>query len=151
VGIVVKKYAPDLSRFMRLCETNYLQLIKLLPVNFTRRQSYAFSAGQNIDYQIDVLEQSPYTSLLRVRQLCENQPDFMTPIIRVRLYHDAKLAEVCASQHIFHFQPKYDYPNDKMHHKDEKLQVNLFLADWLKFCIEHGYCRQQIFKANDSK
>ncbi|WP_233073628.1 DUF1249 domain-containing protein [Motilimonas eburnea] len=146
---MTKKYAPDLPRFMRLCETNYMQLLKLLPNQFFAQQGYRFSAGQNIDYQIDVLEQSRYTSLLKVQQICDIQPDFMRPVIRVRLYHDARLAEVCASQHIFHLQPKYDYPNDKMHHKDEKLQVNLFLADWLKFCIEHGYCRQQIFKTND--
>lgn len=135
---------------MRLCETNYMQLLKLLPSQFFSSQRYRFAAGQNIHYQIDVLEQSRYTSLLKVQQICDGQPEFMRPVIRVRLYHDARLAEVCASQHIFHLQPKYDYPNDKMHHKDEKLQVNLFLADWLKFCIEHGYCRQQIFKANDS-
>ncbi|WP_198419256.1 DUF1249 domain-containing protein [Motilimonas pumila] len=142
-------YTPNLGKFMRLCETNYIQLINLLPANFTQRQGFDFSAGEGIHYQIHVLEQSPYTSLLKVQQLAENQPHYMMPVIRVRLYHDARLAEVCASQHIYYLEPKYDYPNDKMHHKDEKLQVNLFLAEWLKFCIEHGYCRQQIFKAND--
>ncbi len=25
-----------------------------------------------------------------------------------------------------------------MHQRDEKEQVNLFLADWLKFCLRHG-------------
>ncbi|MGL6349457.1 MAG: DUF1249 domain-containing protein, partial [Aeromonas sp.] len=39
---------------------------------------------------------------------------------------------------ISRLQPSYDYPNKKMHQRDEKEQVNLFLAEWLKFCLRHG-------------
>ncbi|MGU5550213.1 DUF1249 domain-containing protein, partial [Aeromonas hydrophila] len=41
-------------------------------------------------------------------------------------------------QHHPRLQPRYDYPNKNMHQRDEKEQVNLFLADWLKFCLRHG-------------
>ncbi len=144
-----QKYRHDLGGFIRLCETNYMQLIKLLPAEFDNTACFEFFAGQHIHYKIQVLETSPYTSLLKVLQCDDKLPGYLTPVIRVRLYHDARLAEVCASQHIYHLKPNYDYPNDKMHHKDEKLQVNLFLADWLKFCFAHGYCRHEIFKTDD--
>jgi len=49
-----------------------------------------------------------------------------------------RMAEVCAAQQISRLQPRYDYPNKNMHQRDEKEQVNLFLADWLKFCLRHG-------------
>ena len=56
----------------------------------------------------------------------------------VRLYHDAQVAEVCASQQISRFKASYDYPNKKLHQRDEKHQINQFLADWLRYCLAHG-------------
>ena len=57
----------------------------------------------------------------------------------MRLYHDARMAEVCVSQQISRLQSSYHYPNEKMHHRDEKEQCNHFLAEWLRFCLAHGY------------
>jgi len=59
--------------------------------------------------------------------------------LQVRLYHDARMAEVCVSQQISRLQPSYHYPNAKMHHRDEKEQCNHFLGEWLRFCLVHGY------------
>ena len=47
-------------------------------------------------------------------------------------------AEVCSSQQIFRFKALYDYPNKKLHQRDEKHQINQFLADWLRYCLAHG-------------
>ncbi|MDU3048807.1 MAG: DUF1249 domain-containing protein [Escherichia coli] len=47
-------------------------------------------------------------------------------------------AEVCSSQQIFRFKARYDYPNKKLHQRDEKHQINQFLADWLRYCLAHG-------------
>ena len=41
----------------------------------------------------------------------------------MRLYHDAMVAEVCSSQQIFRFKARYDYPNKKLHQRDEKHQI----------------------------
>ncbi|EGK18313.1 hypothetical protein SFVA6_3999 [Shigella flexneri VA-6] len=60
------------------------------------------------------------------------------PSMTVRLYHDAMVAEVCSSQQIFRFKARYDYPNKKLHQRDEKHQINQFLADWLRYCLAHG-------------
>lgn len=56
----------------------------------------------------------------------------------VRLYHDAMVAEVCSTQQIYRFKARYDYPNKKLHQRDEKHQINQFLADWLRYCLAHG-------------
>ncbi|MDD0441623.1 DUF1249 domain-containing protein, partial [Shigella sonnei] len=39
---------------------------------------------------------------------------------------------------IFRFKARYDYPNKKLHQRDEKHQINQFLADWLRYCLAHG-------------
>jgi uncharacterized protein YqiB (DUF1249 family) len=45
---------------------------------------------------------------------------------------------VCSSQQIYRFKARYDYPNKKLHQRDEKHQINQFLADWLRYCLAHG-------------
>ncbi|WP_372338175.1 DUF1249 domain-containing protein [Hafnia alvei] len=45
----------------------------------------------------------------------------------VRLYHDAMVAEVCASQQISRFKARYDYPNKKLHQRDESIKLTSFL------------------------
>ena len=64
--------------------------------------------------------------------------DFFKPAMVVRLYHDARMAEVISSQDIKQIKPRYDYPNAAMHHPDEKQQINLFLKEWLQLCHELG-------------
>lgn len=44
----------------------------------------------------------------------------------VRLYHDAMVAEVCSSQQIFRFKARYDYPNKKLHQRDESIKLISF-------------------------
>ena len=32
----------------------------------------------------------------------------------------------------------HDYPNRRMHQVDEKWQLNFFLGEWLRFCLQQG-------------
>jgi hypothetical protein len=56
----------------------------------------------------------------------------------IRLYHDARLAEVISNQDIRHIKPRYDYPNNQMHQPDEKQQINVFLKEWLQLSLQLG-------------
>ena len=98
----MKRYTPDFPEMMRLCETNYSQL------------------------------------LVAIEQTAPAVTYWSLPSLTVRLYHDARVAEVCSSQQIFRFKARYDYPNKKLHQRDEKHQINQFLADWLRYCLAHG-------------
>jgi len=51
--------------------------------------------------------------------------------MKVRIYHDAQLAEVISYQGHSRILSKYPYPNQKMFHRDEKRQANYLLNDWL--------------------
>lgn len=62
----------------------------------------------------------------------------------VRLYHDARVAEVCSTQQIYRFKGRYDYPNKKLHQRDEKHQINQFLAEWLRYCLLQGTVAEAI-------
>lgn len=69
-------------------------------------------------------------------QVQKNTPKFLCPVMEIRLYHDAKVAEVLSSQHTAKLEPSYEYPNIKMHQRNEKQMVNVFLAEWLHFCLQ---------------
>jgi uncharacterized protein YqiB (DUF1249 family) len=114
-------------------------LIKLLGGCEQVGQQRQFSVNAQLSYQLKIVEVTRYTSLLTIDQLSENaQQSLLHPSMQVRLYHDARLAEVISSQGIARLKPRYDYPNEAMHHPDEKWQVNSFLHDWLKMALAHG-------------
>jgi len=56
----------------------------------------------------------------------------------VRLYLDARMAEVvsCGAERVRLL--KYAYPNEHMYSPDEKNQINRFLGKWLEHFIRLG-------------
>ncbi len=119
-----KPYHVDLAELMRIYETNYAKLNALLPNQPSVGDSRSYQVIA-LSYQLDVVEVTKYTTLIDVSQ-CDENPVFPLPKMTVRLYHDARVAEVCASEQISRVQARYDYPNKKMMQKDEKLQLNRF-------------------------
>ncbi|AJJ21098.1 MULTISPECIES: DUF1249 family protein [Yersinia] len=132
-----KRYTPDFPEMMRICETNFAQLRRLIP--------RVDEVGENVAYQVNggsyrltIIESTRYTSVVEIMQTEPAVSHWSLPSMVVRLYHDAQVAEVCASQQIYRFKASYDYPNKKLHQRDEKHQINQFLADWLRYCLAHG-------------
>jgi uncharacterized protein YqiB (DUF1249 family) len=138
-----KEYHVDLAELMRVYETNYAKLNALLPQDPTMGDSRTYQVGDKA-YQIDICEVTRYTTLINLSQ-CDLKPIFPLPRMTVRLYHDARVAEVCASEQISRVQPRYDYPNKMMMQKDEKFQLNQFLSDWLTYCLKNGISRSSLF------
>ncbi|MCX4036392.1 DUF1249 domain-containing protein [Aeromonas caviae] len=134
----MKRYVPDLMSLQRTCEVNYMALMKLLPPGGSVGAERRYQVGNGLQFQLTVTEESRFTSQVILAQHNPELPSYLQAWIEIRLYHDVRMAEVCAAQQISMLQPRYDYPNQKMHHRDEKEQVNLFLADWLRFCLKHG-------------
>lgn len=133
------KHVPDLKGLQRTCDTNYMALMKLLPHEARGGESLSVGISEQVLFVLRVLETAPYTWHVSIEQCTPGLPVFMRMKVRVRLYHDVRMAEVCASQQISTLQPSYDYPNQKMHHRNEKEQVNFFLAEWLRCCLQYGF------------
>ncbi|MGF1844059.1 DUF1249 family protein [Vibrio clamense] len=134
-----KPYHVDLAELMRVYETNYAKLNALLPFQAEVGDVRCYQVV-NMTYQLKVNEVTKYTTLIDICQ-SDEQPVFPLPKMSVRLYHDARVAEVCASEQISRVKARYDYPNKKMMQKDEKSQLNKFLGDWLTFCLKNGISR----------
>lgn len=137
-------YSIDLPRYMAECDANYMRLMRLFP-GLRERPGGSFGvtiAGQRARVSMKVLERNPYTTLIRLRQGPE-APWGLNPGFTVRLYHDTRCAEVVEYQRARHFKAVYDYPNDAMRQRDEKVQVNRFLGEFLFYCLRNGVALQE--------
>ena len=88
--------------------------------------------------RISVLEVFAYTSTLAVTQVNRVSEWVEPPSILVRMYHDAATAEAVAYQGHRAFLARYALPNPAMYHQDEKRQINEFLGEWLRLCLQAG-------------
>lgn len=143
-----KRYRIDLPAHMAECDANYLRLMKLFP-RLREESVSAFGvvlAGQSHEVHLDVLERGPYTTLVELKQLPGSRWN-ARPRMTVRLYHDARSAEVVECQGARHFRAVYDYPNRHMHLPDEKAQVNRFLTEFLSMCLRHGVAMSETVTA----
>jgi len=133
-----RKYVPKLANMHQVCEVNYGRLLRLLPDCDTEDLQYQFQVNAGLSYTIKIIECSRYTSTLEMSQkslIGQVKYEFLRPVVQVRLYHDARMAEVISAQNIGSLKPSYQYPNTKMYQKNEKEMVNSFLAEWLQFCL----------------
>ena len=106
-----------------------------------------FFISDFLSYNVTITEVTRYTSVISFEQESlsssfENIPGIVAtalhPRMTIRLYHDARMAEVLLTQDIRQVKPRYDYPNSQMHQQDEKQQTNQFLNEWLHLCLRLG-------------
>ena len=137
--VTSRRYIPNLKTLQRTCDVNYMALMKLLPHAAQVGDSVSVGISEQVLFVLKVLEVAPYTWHVSIEQCSPGLPSFMRMKVTVRIYHDVRMAEVCASQQILTLRSSYHYPNDNMHQRNEKEQVNFFLAEWLKCCLQHGF------------
>ena len=140
--VVEKKYRPHLPTLMALCEINYMLLLRILADKEQVGEQRCFFISDFLSYRVTVNEVTKYTTLITIIQEANirgyNLTELFRPKMVVRLYHDARMAEVISNQDVQQIKPRYDYPNEKMHLPDEKQQVNYFLKEWLQLCLKFG-------------
>lgn len=149
MSFATKKYQPRLSTLMNLCEINYMLMLRLLADNEKVGEQRCFFISDFLSYTIEVNEVTRYTSLVTISQdaLVGNikLSQVLCPKMVIRLYHDARMAEVISNQDISQVKPRYDYPNTDMHLPDEKQQINQFLKEWLQLCQALGQVKLSLF------
>ena len=151
------RYRVDLKAFMACCEANYFRLLGLFPdLHGEDERRIGLSPGDDVEIVLTVLERTTYTTLLSIsqKQVSAGGPLdtrsertdkpvtvrwFKPPMLTVRLYHDAQIAEVITYGSNRGVRPKNAYPNQHMFQPDEKRQWNDFLEELLVLCRQHGY------------
>lgn len=144
------RYTVDLQHLQTVCALNYGRLRRLLPglAHDEYRFHWEQPGSQPALMEVMVLERSAYTDTLLLRQTVrpedERLPWYPRLDMEVRIYHDAELAEVLRFQAARRIPARNRYPNAAMHARDEKTQVNEFLAECLEHCLREGYADWQL-------
>jgi uncharacterized protein YqiB (DUF1249 family) len=141
----MKKYIPDISKHAALCEANFVRLERLL--QDMSQNSYQFSwhdpHHNQIDVEVDIVERFKYTTTLQLTKTLHTVPEPLNNVeLTVRLYSDARMAEVVTLSQGSQLAGVYRYPNDMMYQIDEKEQANHYLAQWLSHLLAHGSIRK---------
>ncbi len=152
--MATSQYRVDLAAQMADCDANYLKIMKLLP-NLRHRSRIEFnlpSTGcEPIKVTAEVIDEAKYTSTVTIRQHESVLPWIPSSCMTIRVYHDARAAEVVSFQHQRHFKPRYTLPNKQAFQRDEKAQLNRFLGEWLSHCLEHGLTSLDMLQLNSEK
>lgn len=140
---MTQRYNIDLGAHLAECDGNYHRLCRLLPeLDAPRPDAVTIAFGSRTPAVVlRVLDQCRYTTVVALCQ-CALGPGLTDTRIKVRLYHDARCAEVIEFQGQRHFASRYDYPNALMRQPDEKVRVNHFLRELLSLCLRHGVTRE---------
>jgi len=121
---------------LSLYERNFNKLLEWLPDLNCREGVFMLSVADLSPVRIEILEQNPYTTTVHIRQSIQGGDPWLSALVmKVRIYHDAQVAEVIACQGIHSFQAFYPYPNPKMLQPYEKRRVNQFFGEWLSYCL----------------
>lgn len=137
----VKRYQTNLAGWQRQCETNYLRLLELIAdwEDFDQLELAIDAPGSSpLLVKLSLTERDRYTSTILLHQQDVLLPWSEGPQISVRVYHDARMAEVISWNRHRLLKPRYEYPNKKMYLPDEKAQLNQFLGECLNQCLKHG-------------
>ena len=139
-----RPYNIDLRAHLEQCDDNYRRLTRLIPDlrQADRREFRVFPQGAALIVTFEVTHRSRYTTVLSL-DLPASVRSIGGMRIKVRVYHDARTAEVIEFQGQRRFQAVYDYPNPQMRQPDEKVQVNRFLSEFLNACLRHGVAHQE--------
>lgn len=131
---------PGLARLQRVQEENFRQLQMLVPAETDRCDSYRSEIQGSPVLRMDILERHPYTQFIRLTYAFENNEEqALAPDAHIRLYVDARLAEVTA------FDPTQGcrrsahpwYPRKALWQKTWR--QNLVLDKWLGYLLQQGH------------
>jgi uncharacterized protein YqiB (DUF1249 family) len=125
---------------MTLYESNYLRLRAL--VGDVRRhvgEQVSRVAG-DCDLHLHVLEHAPYTSMVRLTyRFTDDAGTLADPDLELRVYHDARLAEVSACGRWVRHESLDHARAGIPAQLGERWLRNMLLNKWLDYCLERGH------------
>ena len=125
---------------MELYENNYIFLRRLIPQLDHGDDVMVSSISHGPDLHLAIEERCPYTTTLSLTHqfLLESAPETL-PNLQLRIYHDARVAEVMPTCAPTGFAGASFKPMASRGTLAWRWQVNRFLQRWLRFCLGEGY------------
>jgi uncharacterized protein len=126
---------------MSLYESNYIRLGWLIP-NLRELEGASISNVDNdLPLHVHVDERSPYTTTLTLTYLFDGADGARVadPDLQIRVYHDARLAEVQACARWHRHTVLESIRSDLARALGDRWLRNVMLNKWLDYCVERGH------------
>ena len=127
----------DFVSLMDMYEENYMKLRKLIP-DLSHIESHCVSEVKgHMKLHLKIIERSKFTTTLILSYCFNTNTELrMEPDLKIRIYHDARLAEVMSGR-LHHGRLVLDnLPSDALR---QRWQLNRFLSKWLKYCLRQKH------------
>jgi len=125
---------------MSLYESNFVRLGWLFPDATALGVPMISTAVDDLPLFLDVIEMTRYTTTFRMTYFFDDpEGQVADPDLRVRLYHDARLAEAmaCTDQHRHAVLRRFDPgPGAEL---SRRWTRNVMLNKWLEYCSDKGH------------
>jgi len=132
--------ARSFAGLMDLYESNYMRLRKLIPALGDINGQAVSRANGALNLHMELIERCKYTTTIALTyRFDEGGGRKSVPDLRIRVYHDAQLAEVLTCRR------RKGCATDQTDCTDETLSLarrwesNRFLQKWLGFCLHQGH------------
>lgn len=132
------------AALMDLYERNYINMRQLIPTMPPANVMDVSRIAGGLDLHLCIIERSRYTSELRLTYQFAQESGAIRaePNLRIRVYHDARLAEVMAAH-----PRRYPAFNANLlpaarpdsSQLRRRWQINRFLFKWLTYCLHQGH------------
>ena len=132
------------AALMDLYERNYINMRRLMPTLPPTAATRVSQVSGGLDLHLHVIERSRYTSELSLtyRFVQGEGVTIAEPNLRIRVYHDARLAEVMAAQPRHYAALTADRRSgtrlDSVGLRN-RWRINRFLFKWLTYCLRQGH------------
>jgi len=141
---------PKLNRLQDLQAEIYRQLHLLIPDQVAYYDSLQSAVPGSPLLRLDILERHPYTHFIRLTyQFKEDEQREIAPDAHIRIYNDARLAEVTSfnPEQGFKRQAHPDYPPHQLFQRCWR--QNRALDKWLSYILHQGHSITTMLPADD--
>ena len=137
-----------LAALHEVCEENYRKLRQLIPALPYLSSGTVLEFRSQPKLRVEVLEKSRYTMLLEFNYcFAGTSPVVLEPALEVRVYFDARMAEVLRDQE--RIPPRY--PSREQHTLKRKWELNYFFHKWLDHCLRRGYFLEEVKRHSEAR
>lgn len=134
-GIPSRSFAT----LMELYESNYILIRRLAPAVRSMEGEAVSAVSGVVDLHLRILERSPYTTSLTLTHYFDpDSPVRAEPNLRIRVYHDAKVAEVMPDTAVERFR-LWEGCRPQPKSLAWRWELNRFLNRWLRYCLSEGH------------
>ena len=124
----------------KLCESNFDKLFQLIPQLCSFQQCAIGEALNKMALHIKIIERSKYTLTIELNYYFNtDRASLNSPAIKIRIYLDAKQAEVIQYDEKQMVSLVYKDPAQTIEIMQYKWRLNYFLQKWLDHCLLTPY------------